>query len=104
MLVRINIKLSWTTPTFNRSLWSSLSSRRLDSFISHALDPFHLFRLETEIKNFQVSLHMGWVGGPGQGNHADIEGESKNNLTDSPTMMFGNPEHFWTVYHIAVGR
>ena len=67
------------------------------------MNPFDLFRLQTEIEYVKIRAHVAGVVGPRQRYHADVEGEPENDLADVSTMLFGNLGQFRAGHHLAVG-
>jgi hypothetical protein len=67
------------------------------------LDPFDLLGVQVEIEDFQVGFHVGRVGGAGQGNHAEVESEAKNDLALGSAVALGDVNQFGAEQQLAVG-
>ena len=79
------------------------TARRNASQRGQALDPLDFFGLQAEIEDFEIGPHVVGVGGPGQGHHADVEGEPEDDLADGPAVAFGDPGQFGAGQRLAVG-
>jgi len=66
-------------------------------------NPLDFFGLQVEIEDFQVGFHVGRVGGAGQGNHAQVESEPKNDLARSSAVALGDLSQFGAEHQLAVG-
>ena len=71
---------SSATSSFRRSKRLAWPSTR------QPLDSFDFLGIQAEIKDLQVGPHVVDVSGAGQGDHAHVEGEPKDDLADSPSI------------------
>src|SRR5438067_612698 len=77
--------------------WGALSRLR------ETLDLLDLVTFQTKIEHVEIGPHVVGIRGPGQGDHADLEGKPEDNLTDGPAVPPGQPRHFGTSHRVAVG-
>src|SRR5262245_20160305 len=73
---------------------------------SDRLNSLDLVRLQSKIgiENGKIRLHVAGAGRPGQGQHPNVECESKDNLSNGSAMTPGHRCHFRSSDHFAIGR
>src|SRR4029078_9602639 len=76
---------------------------QLFSKLAQALDHLDLSRLQLEIEDREIGPHVVGVRGSGQDDHADLQGEAEDHLRDGPAVSLGDPGHFGTGHHSAIG-
>jgi hypothetical protein len=72
------------------------SERSAASGRRQTFDPLDFFGCQAEIEDLEIGPHVVGVGRAGQGQHADVDGESENDLADGPAVAFGDPGQFGT--------
>ena len=51
----------------------------------YLLDSLDFFLIQRKVEDVKVGTHVAGVGGAGQGQHAHVEGEPEDDLSDGPT-------------------
>jgi hypothetical protein len=60
-------------------------------------------RIQGEVEDFEVGLHVADVGGAGQGYHAHVEGEPEDDLANGSSMTFRDSGQLSMSQHSAIG-